>query len=271
MSYDDREISNYGGAPYHLYEFSLGPARWRYTDSQAPITRQGVTYLAVPIKHGEISLSGDTKQDDLSVNIASSAEVVTIYSGTPPSSSVSLTIREAHRGDPDAVVIWSGIIKSVRRTSAAEYEFTCNSLMSTLNRNGLRLTWDRACPHALYDRSCRVNQVDFAVTAQIGTLTGGVIRSPVFATFANGWFAGGFVTFSTQFGNLERRGIEAHAANVLTLLGTTDGMSVGQFVTAYPGCNRVISTCVNKFNNLPNYGGFPHLPNKSPFDGDPVF
>jgi hypothetical protein len=70
---------------------------------------------------------------------------------------------------------------------------------------------------------------------------------------------------------LERRGIESHSGATFTVLGSTAGLDVGDYITAYPGCGRTRAECKNKFNNLPNYGGFAHLPGKSPFEGDPVF
>jgi hypothetical protein len=42
-------------------------------------------------------------------------------------------------------------------------------------------------------------------------------------------------------------------------------------VAAYPGCPRTIAVCDARFANHLRYGGVPHLPGKSPFDGDPVF
>ena len=69
---------------------------------------------------------------------------------------------------------------------------------------------------------------------------------------------------------MNRRGIESQNGNNFQVLGSTDGLEVGTAVTLYPGCPRNTTAC-KLFNNLPNYGGFPHLPGKSPFDGSPVF
>ena len=34
----------------------------------------------------------------------------------------------------------------------------------------------------------------------------------------------------------------------------------GDAFTAWPGCNRALSTCRNKFNNAGNFRGFPWIP-----------
>lgn len=271
MSYREYEESNYSGAPRILYEFRLGSNRWRYTNAQTTINVSGAIYRSISISHDEIAMSGEPNGESLTIQIAPGSEVARLFIGTPPSDTLSVVIRAQHRGDPDAVIIWSGIVKSGKRTSAAEFEIICNSLMSTLNRNGLRLSWGRSCPFALYDRSCKVVPSDYSVTGQVASMGGSVVRSNAFAAFPDRYFSGGFVAFVGEYGTTERRAVERHVGNTLTFMGNTDGISVGNMVTAYPGCDRITSTCQSKFNNLANYGGFPHLPNKSPFDGDPVF
>lgn len=271
MSFDEFEYSNYGGAPTTLFEFTLGTTTWRYSNGQHNATYLGNVYTALPIKHGDIVMSGDTSTDDLTVTIAASAPVTAMFHGTPPSESIQLTIRDIHRGDTEAPVIWSGLVKSGKQTSGAQFEFSCNSLLSTLNRNGLRLAWGRGCPHALYDRNCRVDLSSHGVATQVTSISNNVLTSSAFASFSDNWFSGGFVTFSGSFETVERRAIESHSGSEITLLSPSDGIQAGDWIVAYPGCDRVTSTCVSKFNNLANYGGFPHLPTKSPFDGDPVF
>jgi len=40
----------------------------------------------------------------------------------------------------------------------------------------------------------------------------------------------------------------------------TEGISIGDTVTFYPGCNGKIGTCTHKFSNGENFGGFPYAP-----------
>ena len=42
-------------------------------------------------------------------------------------------------------------------------------------------------------------------------------------------------------------------------------------VTLYPGCDHTLTTCDTAFSNSLNYGGFPAIPQKNPWAGDPVF
>ena len=271
MSFDQIERSNYDGKPVVLYEFTLGESVWRYAGAQNDIEIGGVLYEALPIAHEGYSMSGNPDEDDLSIRISLRAAVTSLFNGTPPSRSLQISVRTVHFGDEEAPVVWSGIVKSMKRVSTVEATFNCNSLLSTLNRNGLRLSWQRGCPHALYDGLCRVNPDHYATAIQVQAVTGDHVESSGATALPNGYLNGGYLSFVSEHGVTETRAIEEHWQHRIRLLGLTDGIAVGQWIIVYPGCDRTSSTCVNKFNNLSNYGGFPHLPNKSPFDGDPVF
>ena len=271
MTFDSKERSNYDGVPTTLYEFSLGLTYWRYAASEEDVIVDGETYKATAIVNDGYSSSGNPTTDDMTIRINAFAEVTQLYVGTPPSEQVRLRVRTVHLGEAEAPVFWAGHVKSGKQVSSVEFAFVCNSLLSTLNRNGLRLSWGRGCPHALYDRSCRVNPADYATTVSIESLVGNALTSTAFVALGDGYLSGGFLSFTGSHGATERRAIKAHVGETITLLGPADGLSNGMVITVYPGCNRITSTCQSKFDNLANYGGFPHLPTKSPFDGDPIF
>jgi hypothetical protein len=70
---------------------------------------------------------------------------------------------------------------------------------------------------------------------------------------------------------VERRMILTHTGSDITIMGLPVDMRVGDTIFAFPGCDRTVDTCVGKFDNLVNMGGFPHSPGRNPFDGNPVF
>jgi hypothetical protein len=49
------------------------------------------------------------------------------------------------------------------------------------------------------------------------------------------------------------------------------GLAAGTTVTLFPGCDHTLATCSGKFSNTANYGGFPFMPTKNPFGGDPIY
>ncbi len=271
MSFDDFERSNYEGIPTTLYEFALGnTARWRYATGTLNVTLNGAVFTAMPVSDTGIVQSGEVQNDDFTVTLPSSAPFTGLFIGTPPSQPIFLTVRNINRGDPEAPVVWAGTVKSGRRKSLTEFEIVCRTLTSSLNRLGVRLSWGRGCPHALYDRNCRVDKSLYGTSVQIASLSGSSLQATV-GSLGNNYLTGGFLEFDLMPGVRDTRAIESHIGTQIDLLGSSDGLRVGAWITVYPGCNRIPATCENKFNNLANYGGFPHLPTKNPFDGDPIF
>ena len=272
MTYDTKERSNYDGSPITLYEFNCDGVYWRYAANETAVTAFGETYEPLNIGDDGISQSGDASDDDYKITLEADCDLAQLYVGTPPSLEVLMTVRRMQRGETDDPVVWVGTIKSARRKSLAEVELNCKTFLASLDRSGLRLSWSRGCPHALYDRNCRVDPDDWAVALQIATLNGDRFTATGLSSYAENWFAGGYIEFTSAFGTMERRAVESNSGTMVVLLGLADGMTVGQWVTLYPGCNRTTGAggCT-KFSNLSNYGGFPFMPTKSPFDGDPVF
>lgn len=271
MTFDQIERSNYNGTPTTLYEFAIGDtARWRYATGTENVVLNGVTYEACSASDSGIVQSGDVQNDDFTVKLPANVEFATLFRGTPPSSPIFVTVRNINRNAPEAPVVWAGTVKNGNRTNVAEFDVVCKTLTASLNRMGVRLGWSRGCPHALYDRNCRVNKALYAVSVQISGLDGVGFTAAV-GSLGDGYLAGGFLEFELLPGVIDTRAIESHVGTRVDLLSASDGLANGMWVTVYPGCDRITSTCALKFGNLSNYGGFAQMPTKSPFDGDPVF
>lgn len=271
MAYDDVERSNYDGLPVALYTFSLGPNLWHYVNGEEPVTVGGIEYLPMSINDNGSFQSGDVASDDFSIFCESSAGFLALFVATPPSSEMTAIVRHWNVGEDEAPVVGAYIVRAAKRTTEIQWEITCRAMTASLNRNGLRLGWTRSCPHALYDQNCKVNPELYRVPIVVQGLTGVSIISTDLSALSSGYLSGGYFEWEWHPGVMEKRAIETSSGAILYVLGTTDGLQVGQTIYAYPGCNRTISMCASRFDNVPNYGGFPHMPGKSPFDGDPVF
>lgn len=277
MAYNTIEISTQDGRPVALYEFVYGNTYWRYCTADENQT-VGLDQNGDPAEWLAHSISdegvvqGGSDQNDLQITVQSNNPVAALFRNSQPSGKVWLTVRRWHIGDPanETPLLWSGTVVNSVSVDDATIQMSCRSLGGTYDRNGLRLAWDRMCPHPLYGPGCFVLKSNHDYPRVIATLTGTNFTCTSHAEPAEGSFTGGFMEWFRDDGSIERRGIEQQVGNDFRVLGTTDGLAVGTAVTLYPGCARNTAAC-KKFNNLPNYGGFPHLPGKSPFDGSPVF
>lgn len=278
MAFNDREISNQDGEPIALYEFRYGNSYWRYcTSDKNEIIGEDdsgnpLVWAALAITDEGV-VQGGSDQNDLQIMMQADLPVPKLFRNNQPSGKVWLTVRRWHLGDPgtETPIQWVGTVINAVLVDEATVQMACRSLGGTYDRQGLRLAWGRMCPHVLYaPYGCKVDKSLHAYPRVIATLTGNSFTCETHAEPAEGTFTGGFFEWSRPDGSYDRRGIEAQNGNDFVVLGSTDGLSVGTEITIYPGCPRNTTGC-KAFNNLPNYGGFPHLPGKSPFDGSPVF
>lgn len=278
MTFDAIERSSYGGKPVALYEFIYGTQYWHYAAHDKPVivgthpvTGLPITWQPLAIGDGGFSMSGEPSDDTLTITCDATIPLANMLNGSPPSETIWVNVRRHHHGDTEAPIIWVGYVGSRKQRNSAAVDIRCKLLTAGFDRDGARLTYNRGCPHALYGVDCAVSKATFARTFQVTGVTGNAVVAPYLALLQAGWLTGGYLEWARFPGALERRGIEAHAGNTLTVIGNTAGIEVGEYVTAYPGCQHTRNDCAYKFNNLPNYGGFAHLPGKSPFSGDPVF
>lgn len=275
--FNDREISNESGQPIVLYLFRYGNTYWRYStyEEELPLgvdeNGQPAKWLPMPIKDEGV-VQGGSDLNDLQIQVASNMPVAALYKTGQPSGKCWLWVRRYHLGDPatETPLLWLGTIVNTSYIDEATDQLNGRSIAGTYDRNGLRLSWGRMCPHPLYGVGCFVDKTLHQYPRTIATVDGTNFTCTAHSEAEEGSFSGGFVEWARDDGSMQRLGIEHQDGNDFRVLGSTAGLTVGTEVTIYPGCSRNTAAC-KLFDNLPNYGGFPHLPGKSPFDGSPVF
>lgn len=271
MTFNAREYSLEDGQPIYLYRFSLNDRVWRYTSTDGDVVRGADTWEALPISDDGPRQSGEPVQDALKITASTNTVPAQIYLDYPPARPMQVAIFATHEDDTEITCIYVGEITQFDNSQIGTCTFTCETLSSTMQREGLRLGWQRNCPYALYDPvTCKVDKTAYAVTLTVTEIEGNLVMVPGLAAASARWFAGGFVEWLDVVRGLERRGIEQHTGDQITMFGTADGIAVGTTLVLYPGCTRTTDSCAT-FNNLPNYGGVPALQGSSPFDGNPVF
>lgn len=272
MSFDALETSIENGRPIYLYRFILNDKTWYYTSADHDIEALGQTWIAVPIADDGTKLTGEAVTDALSITASTEIEPAKIYMHYPPSRPIQVAILRLNDGNSDSKTVYMGEITQVNVATPGTATITCETLSATMNRDGLRLGWQRSCPYALYDPlTCRVDKWAWAIPAVIDDIIEDQVICSALAGQDDHRFAGGFIEWTDPVRGVERRALEnSNSLGTIVIFGTTDGLEVGMNITVFPGCTRTTASC-NKFNNMLNYGGIPALQGKSPFDGDPIF
>lgn len=275
--YGIRERSWEDGEPVEYYVFIRDTDVWRYNTSDRVLPRNegGVLhdYLPLAISRERIQQGAERNKLTLSINVPRDAAVVDLWHPYPTSSPVGLTIYGGHLGDADEVVTWIGRVVSPK--FRPEMVTLMGEPSTTLARkSGQVQAWQRGCMHVLYkqgDGLCNANREDFAIPAVITASVANVVSAAGFTDVPSGRLSGGYLEWVTAAGSIERRSISAHNGDTITLFYGTTELPVGTEVTAYPGCRHNWDDCENFFNNGVNYGGDLYSPERSPFNGNPVF
>lgn len=270
MTYDTRERSVQDGAPVELYEFAVGPVVSRYTSADANITVLSQAYTSATLQRTQIETSGERARNTIRITTARDFPIAELFRVTPPTEIIAVTLKRVHRGDADPAVIWMGRVLNCE-WSGSVATLNCEPVSTSMRRPGLRRKYGRQCAHVLYSQGagqCGVNRATHSTQTTVSSISGLQLQV---ASLASKPYPGGFVEWAPAGGSIERRFITGAAGTTLTLSQAFQGIAVGATVTVSPGCDHTTATCASVYNNLANYGGFPFVPRKNPFDGTPIF
>lgn len=265
MSYLENEQSVHGGEPVELYEFTRGAQRYTYTSNARDILFTSAVFKAIPMERTNLEYSGELGRAGIKVTLPRDTPFVAEYLVSPPSEVTTLTIFRKHRGAPDseAIVIWMGRMLSLAWEDST-VNLSCEPVFTSIQRLGLRRQYSRTCSHVLYGPKCTVNNTAFKYEGQVIGLSSNLVSVAAIDTNGDNYYAGGYLEWDYQ-GRVEKKMILRQIGATLTLAGLPVGLTGGNNVRAFPGCDHSLSTCSAKYNNKLNYGGFPWIPSKNPF------
>lgn len=244
-----------------LYRFVRGSEIWTYTSSSVGISYGGETYEPIPIVRSEIELKNEISKNGLTITTDLVNDLAADLIG--PLTNARLAVTVYKREDADFSVIWKGRLvnaKPVKSTLKMDFE----SIVTVLSRAGLRPKVQKTCWKALYSVPCGVLATSFQTAGTVTGISGNVVTVDSADTQSDGYYDGGIILEAVT-GKLFF--VISHTGENLTVQGSLSGLAVSDSVYIYPGCNKTTQTCLDKFSNLPNFGGFPWIPRKNIMDG----
>ncbi len=269
MTVDTYERSEQDAAPVDLLLFQIYDLSYRYTSAAESITYDGQEYEPAVFSVPSIEQSTELARNDLQIDTAADFPMLTIFDTAPPSDVLRLTILRMHRGDTDAAQLWAGRVTAAERRQGAGM-LTCESIYTSSARAS-PFRYARLCQHVLYGAACGANGAAFRIEVAVDSVADAEITASELAAHASGRFAGGMLEWTAEPGRVERRGIKAHAGDMVTMTHGVAGLATGDTVRLYPGCAHTLADCNDYFANAVNYGGFPHVPRQNPFGASSVF
>jgi len=263
MAYADKENSVADAEPFELYDFIRGTwAMYLTTRATELYVMDNQIYKPAPISRGKIRHGEELRKDSITLTVPRGHDLAAEFIAAAPEETTSVTIRRLHRGlsFSEAVVRWKGRVMGAE-PKGEKVEITCESLYTSMRVAGLRTRAELICQHSLYDSGCGVAETNYQITDIIASVSGSTLTmSSLSSSYVDGWFSGGILRTSNN-----SRFITAHAGNTITLSRPLQELVSGQSVALSPGCDRTMGTCMNKYNNILNYLGFPWIPTQNPF------
>lgn len=147
---------------------------------------------------------------------------------------------------------------TVTRTEA---RMVVKSDLELLNVMMPRNLYQPGCKHTLYETDCGVNRASFAISAMVqsGSSATSLIASAL--TPGAGYLDMGYIMFTSGALNGMKRTIKASVPGSVSLLNPLpQAPANGDTFTAYPGCDKTMATCSNKFSNLVHFRAMPFIP-----------
>jgi hypothetical protein len=256
----------------HVVDTTIGEATdVFYTSADATIAYDGDDYLPAIITRGVIDAGGQEIRDsNLELRLPSEHEVAGWFAITTDQRPVTVTMYRVHRTD-----LTDAITPDVTRVTKIRFEgksciLTCATAgLRVLNRETPRQFFSIACNHVLYSDRCGVSKVARTLAATVVTNVSSdglqVTVTGVDAYAVDRVVVGCFVSGVLAPHGRQPVTIVGQAGDVLTLIRPIPGLAVDDVVDVIEGCARSVAAC-NAHNNIENYGGFPGIPVRNPFD-----
>ena len=249
---------------YHIYRDG-GDEHWYYTSGDVAVTFDGNVYTPAAIKRDEITYNSDLTVTTVNVHAAFITDPMIDFIVQNPVEILWIQIMKLHRDQSplEANVLFTGQIKNVRiRGNVGQAQ--CVGFEFYLRQNIPKYRFQPSCNNTLYGPYCAVDKPTYthSVTVSGVSSDGLELTSGDFATISgasDNYLLLGYLSWDSNL-----RTIASHTDDTITLTYKIIGLTAGQQVTVYAGCDLKAETCRDKFNNINNFFGHPYIPLDNP-------
>lgn len=164
MTYELIETSTEDGRPVELYEFARNGEFFRFTSADTDQLYLTNTYTAIAIERSSIGQTDKFEKSGINIEFARDESFANAFLSYSPDNATTLTIFREHLsdGDDEFITYWKGRVASASATGS-RIKLECESVFSSLKRQGLRMKHERMCRHILYDANCTIVPADHVV------------------------------------------------------------------------------------------------------------
>ena len=251
------ETSVHDGEPIELYTFTSPTTTYRYTSNPVDIEVAGNTFVAIPMERS--SLEG-TSQDDspvLQITMPVTIQLIQDYAFDIAPRTLDLLLERIQTPTGIAATAWQGQVTAIAIRQRVATIRVPSRFGVGLNQPVPDVFYQSQCNHSLYDSRCQVVRNSFRVQTTVSSVSGTSVTVGSVGANPNDYFKAGEIVRTTDG---ERRLITAQTGTVLTLNFPFRALNATDAVEIFAGCDRLITTCRDKFSNVVNFGGHPLIP-----------
>ncbi|HGH3616130.1 TPA: DUF2163 domain-containing protein [Acinetobacter baumannii] len=245
---------------YTNYDFDLIVAGELYHSDGPIISRDGIT-LSLGVEVDNLSVTIDVTDEE---TFESLRIVQAFHNGQMDGARFKLERIFMDASTPTDTS--AGTIK-LFEGRIIEPEFDRNTIQASvasdldeLNVQMPRNLYQPSCSNTLFDHACGLNRANYALET---TIAAGSTAWRILCDInqPQGWFTQGVIEFLEGGNKGLKRTIRLHELDVLLLtLPLLEDPEVGQRIKVYPGCDKRLETCQNRFNNFSRFRGAPFIP-----------
>lgn len=270
-SYLTEETSRQDGSPIELYDLVLGSDQWHFCSCADPVTFEGTDYTPVAVVRDSLPLGSDERRDEFSVTMPSDHAFVQKYIHLVPAPKATITVRRVHRFDDseEVMAFFKGTVAAIRYIQNGTVAAVgVAPITDRLSLTVPRFVFSALCNHVLGDRWCDVDLVSgsdpdgnaYTFVGNCSSVLGAtvIVDGIAAAGYPNQFFKNGKITTASA----DTRLITSQVGDTLTVLVPLfEGSALETHdVTVVAGCDHSLPTCIAKFDNRDNNGGFPFIP-----------
>lgn len=281
----DIEESEQDSSPRELVQITHGSTTYRIATGTRDISYGGNVYTATAASRGELGVTTTTDPEkELTITLPIDHAFVRRYlqQGVPPRQITATVLRYYSASVVEQ--LWVGEITAMSvddRNTEATFRVP-SRLGQSLVRRLPTITAGRLCPHMLYDDTCAIDRngtnpdgIPYKLSTTVLHVSGREVRLdlssvPVGNAHRSDWLVGGELVHTASGERMTIR--EQNDLNpggstvtVISMHLQIPVMKLGDNIEVYAGCKWDVTTCDQKFNNLPANGSYPYMPTGNPY------
>lgn len=248
--------------PVELYDIYVGTTHYYHTNGDVAISFDGHEWTPATIHRESVKYNGDMKATEVNVTFAKTNPAISSYIASTPLKLTNIEIYKIFRDQSpyEKNLIFKGQIYAVSLKGSVA-QAVCYGVEKLLEHQFNKWYYQIECNHTVFDDDCGLTEASYEVSVTISldsSLT--ELTSATFGTYDDGYFNLGKVYFNGDY-----RQIVSHVESVITINYPFADLEDSDTVTITPGCDGNVETCVDKFNNISHFLGFPDIPFDNPF------